>query len=193
MVRHGRNECNRARRFGRCVMNRDTLLRDPASSLSVVLWLSFTALMAMVVVEGCNPAPPYPIHFGGVECAYCHMVVSDPRFAAELVTKKGRVYYFDSIECLASFVAESQVPQADVHSMWVSDFQHPEHLIPAPSAFYLKASRLHSPMRRNFIAFSHSADRTQALATLGGTQMSWEEVLQLQRTHSRANTTLRAS
>lgn len=168
-----------------------SLPRGPAGGLVAGLWLGFTGLMAMAVVAGCNPAPPYPIHFGGVECAYCHMIVSDPRFAAELVTKEGRVYYFDSIECLASFVAEDEVAPAEVHSMWVSDFAHPDQLIPAAAAFYLKALRLHSPMRRNFIAFSRQTDRSQALASLGGTEISWNEILKTQPAHGATDATIR--
>ncbi|SRR5579875_1123302 len=161
------------------------------ASIPGTRWVELHLIMpviVMLVVVGCRPAPPYPIHFGSVECAYCHMVVSDRRFAAELVTKKGRVYYFDSIECLASFVAERQVAQGDIHSMWVSDFAHPEQLVPAPSAFYLKTRRLHSPMQRNLIAFASSADRAQAIMSLGGTELSWPEIIEAQHSPGSAKT-----
>ena len=42
-----------------------------------------------------------PINYGEDECEFCKMMVMDKRYGAELVTDKGKIYFFDSIECLA--------------------------------------------------------------------------------------------
>jgi copper chaperone NosL len=144
------------------------------------LWLRYVSWLPLLLLagtSGCYPAPPYPIHFGGVECAYCHMIVSDPRFAAELVTKKGRVYDFDSLECVASFYAQNMVAHEEVHSIWVSDFAHPGDLIPASSALYLKAPRLRGPMGVGLAAFAQPAALAEVKARLGGIETSWQETL----------------
>jgi copper chaperone NosL len=49
-------------------------------------------------------------------CAHCHMVLSDPSFAAQLVTADGRRLYFDDVGCLATYLHESR--RAVSHS-WV--------------------------------------------------------------------------
>lgn len=37
-------------------------------------------------------------------CEHCHMVLSDPRYAAQVSTEDGRRLYFDDIGCMASFL-----------------------------------------------------------------------------------------
>jgi hypothetical protein len=37
-------------------------------------------------------------------CEHCHMVLSDPRYAAQASTKEGRRLYFDDVGCMASFL-----------------------------------------------------------------------------------------
>ena len=67
---------------------------------------------------------PRPIAYDADGCAYCRMQISDPRFGAELVTTKGKVYAFDSIECLVAFYRQANAAH-DVRSVWVSDYRNP--------------------------------------------------------------------
>ncbi|HEU5219058.1 MAG TPA: hypothetical protein VFU23_10390 [Gemmatimonadales bacterium] len=88
---------------------------------------------AALLVAACAAGGPRPIAYGKEACAFCRMTVSDPRFGAELVTTRGRVYTFDSIECLASYYLGNR---DGVASMWVSAGAGSTALQPAERARY---------------------------------------------------------
>ena len=109
-----------------------------------------TACALLLFFLGCTPKPE-PIQFGKDLCHFCSMKIMDQRYGAELITSKGRVYKFDSIECLLAFSSEKKVK---VHSRWVVDFGNPGQLIPWEKALFLHTPRLPSPMGLNVAAFS---------------------------------------
>jgi len=49
--------------------------------------------------------PEDPV-WGKQTCASCAMLVSAPRFAAQLATHGGEVHYFDDVGCLAAYLAQ---------------------------------------------------------------------------------------
>ncbi len=104
------------------------------------------------------------------------MSIADPRFAAELVTRTGKVFYFDDAGCLAAFAVGGTVTPDRVHSAWVTDFRAPGTLIPAQDAAYLRTDRVQTPMGSNLLAVPRAAaDSLQA--ALGGTLLDWAQVL----------------
>jgi nitrous oxidase accessory protein len=113
------------------------------------------------------------------------MMLSDARLGAELVTTKGRVYYFDSPVCLAGFYAAGRVRAGDVDSMWVSDFFKPGRLLRVTKALFVKAERLHAGMGR-VLAVSDAAELAEAKQTYGGTEVSWQDVVAAARRTSQA-------
>ncbi len=52
------------------------------------------------------PDGPEPVAFDRTPCARCGMLVSDPRFAAQLQTRDGRVLHFDDPGCLLLYEHE---------------------------------------------------------------------------------------
>jgi copper chaperone NosL len=139
--------------------------------------MSRVAVALLALALAACEAKPAPIAYGHDECAYCRMTITDPRFGAELVTRRGRVYKFDSIECLAGFVASGQVPAGDVHSLWVTDFAHPPQLIPAREARYLRSIGLRSPMGLNLAGFARASDLENARTRYGGAASGWDRIL----------------
>ncbi len=104
------------------------------------------------------------------------MTIADPRFAAELVTRTGKVYLFDDAGCLATFAVSGPVGPEQVQSAWVSDFRHPGTLIPAQDAAFLRTDAVQSPMASNLVAVPRAAgDSLQA--ALGGVRLDWAQVL----------------
>ena len=138
---------------------------------------AMVALLALTA--GCGRSGPPPIAYdGSVSCEYCRMTVTDPRYGAELITEKGKVLAFDSIECLASYYAQAAGRGAAPRA-WVSDFQHPGTLIPADSARYLRGGPS-SPMALNVLAVSPAASTDDLRRQLGGGDvMTWSAVLEL--------------
>jgi len=104
------------------------------------------------------------------------MMIADSRFAAELVTRTGKVYAFDDAGCLATFAVSGPVGPDHVHSAWVTDFRHPGTLIPAQDARFLRTDQVRTPMGSNLLAVPRAAgDSLQA--ALGGTLLDWAQVL----------------
>jgi copper chaperone NosL len=104
------------------------------------------------------------------------MTVSDPRFAAELVTRKGRIFVFDDVGCLATFTATGPVPPDQVQGVWVTDLRHPGTLIPAQDAMYLRTDSLRTPMGSHLVAVPRQAADSLRSA-LGGELLDWSAVL----------------
>jgi copper chaperone NosL len=101
------------------------------------------------------------------------MIISDQRFGCQLVTRKGRVFKFDDLCCMHDFVKTGAVPEADILQRYVSDFNRPNHFIPAERAFFLRRA-MRSPMASNTPAFGSTADRETVRAQLGkGEDAPW--------------------
>jgi copper chaperone NosL len=115
------------------------------------------------------------VAFGADACASCLMGVADEGHAAELVTRTGRVYVFDSVECLASYAASLDDPD-QVHSTWVTDFSDPGEMVRAEEAFFLKSPTLGSPMGLGLTAFARAEDRDGAVHAFGGEPLDWDGV-----------------
>ena len=58
-------------------------------SLITLLWLFYS----------CNISPK-AINYGADGCHYCKMTIVETTHAAQIVTKKGKPYKYDAIECL---------------------------------------------------------------------------------------------
>lgn len=82
-------------------------------------------LCCLMLLMGCEdytrPTEPF---WNKQPCAHCRMLVSDPRFAAQLVTHDHDRLYFDDPGCLAAYMHEhaKEVEHAWVHtdSAWIS-------------------------------------------------------------------------
>jgi copper chaperone NosL len=122
---------------------------------------------------------PVPIRFGLDECEYCRMLISEPRFASELITDKGKVFTFDSIECLAAFSLQLQGMHAKQNSYWVSDYSVPERFLSAESSIFIESAKIKSPMGLNLLAVSGEEKLPPLLADTGGRMLTWVEVLEL--------------
>ena len=80
--------------------------------------LLVTAAMLLLLTAACedftHAAEPA---WNKQPCSHCRMLVSDPRYAAQLVTRSHERLFFDDPGCLAAYMQEhtSEVEQAWVH------------------------------------------------------------------------------
>lgn len=133
-------------------------------------------VLALTLGACIRASDPQPIDYGGAECDYCRMTISDPRFGAELVTAKGKVHQFDSIECLAGYYRQTNAAGAP-RSIWVNDFRHPGTLIDAHGAVFVRTTTLHSPMGRGLVALAAGSDKAAARREFGGPTLTWDAVV----------------
>ncbi len=127
---------------------------------------------AFLLLAGCGRGPR-DISFGKENCAHCGMTVSDRRFAAELVTVKGKVFVFDAIECMAGFLAEGKVADAEVGSVWTMMLDKPGEFTDGAKAWYLRSDRITSPMGMHIAAFHDLASAEKSRKENPGLLYRW--------------------
>lgn len=133
-------------------------------------------LIAVFTFMSCS-TKPQPIEFGVDNCDFCKMTISDERYGAELVTKKGRIYKFDDLHCIQGFVAEATVAKDAIASYWLIDFSQPGTLIEAEKSYLLENQELKSPMGSNIAAFSSIDSLKNFQTNYSGTEIKWEDYL----------------
>ncbi len=117
------------------------------------------------LLAGCTPEPE-PFHFGEDAGAYCRMTIDDERFASQVVMNTGRVYKFDAIECMASWLETEVADETDIHSVWVANMAEPGALLPALSARFVQSDAIRSPMGGGWAAFDSEEAAHDALRLL---------------------------
>lgn len=131
---------------------------------------------------GCGQPGPAPIAYGSVPCHHCHMTVADPRFGAELVSRRRKVFVFDDPGCMAAFVGAGRVAPSDIHSLWVNDFLEPDSMLDAREAVFIRSASLRTPMNSGLAAVRPGA-ADSLLRLVGGLRLTWDEVLSSAAAH----------
>jgi copper chaperone NosL len=121
---------------------------------------------------------PAEIHYGSDECAYCKMMITDPQFASQIVTAKGKAITFDSIECLATYQKEHSRELKEA-KLWVPDFSDPGHWLNAVQARYVKSEDIQSPMGESLLALPSAEAAQKHTTDKPGQLIKWKEVKQL--------------
>ena len=119
---------------------------------------------------------PEPINWGTDQCEHCKMTIVDNKFGAEIVTKKGKAYKFDAVECMMNYVSNGKISDADVSKYIVVDASKPVALIDAEKSVYLISENFPSPMGANLSAFGTSNDAGNFRNLYQGEIKSWEEL-----------------
>lgn len=101
------------------------------------------------------------------------MGIDDFRFAAQFVTAKGKVLFFDSIECLAAH----RVLHPDWQGQpWIRDFERDDWL-EAERTYFIRSPVLRSPMGVNVAAFGGRQQFEVAYAYYHGAELHWPDLL----------------
>ena len=109
-------------------------------------------LLTALIFTACGNSGPEPINYNKDACEFCKMSISENRFAAEIITVKGRVYKFDDLQCLLQYDADNK--EIPVKNYYVSSFLEDGKLIDAATALFIKHESMRSPMGGNIAAFS---------------------------------------
>ena len=121
--------------------------------------------------------------YGTDQCAHCHMTIADPRYAAELVTRTGKVIVFDDIGCLAAFLATGAVAPGAVHSTWAHDYASPGEWVRTGDLSYVRSESFHTPMGSGLVALMRSQGADSLRAAVSGERLDWAQVLALAPGH----------
>lgn len=116
-------------------------------------------LALLLLTISCSVAPE-AIAYGKDQCSFCVMNIVDKTHSAQYVTKKGKQFKFDAIECLVNDLNKQN--EEEMAFILVADFQNPGVMIDAQTASYLISPAIKSPMGVNLSALS-SKEKAEAL------------------------------
>lgn len=140
---------------------------------SIVLLMLFS----LVLVQACS-VEPVPLVYGKDMCHTCKMTLVDTKFGAEILTKKGKVYTFDDMNCLLSFYTSDYEERSNIQQVLVIDFTAPGKLIDASTAHFVRADAIRSPMASGVAAFSSQEGLNSFNSQWNGELLTWDEVVQ---------------
>ncbi len=132
------------------------------------------SILALLVLLASCSADPRPIAYGQDGCHHCKMTLMDPKFGAELVTEKGKVFVFDDVNCMLMYM-DSVEDEAYKHVL-VTDYLNPGVLLDAKTAFYLKSEQFQTPMASQVVAFPDFDLLEEYKRKNGGVYLAWGEL-----------------
>ncbi|QHT68333.1 hypothetical protein GXP67_17635 [Rhodocytophaga rosea] len=145
----------------------------------------YVGLTSILLLIACQSGPE-PIAYGSDNCHHCKMTISDNRYGSELVTQKGKVYKFDSIECMAQYLDENEAG-ASAKTLLATDYKNPGQFIEVSKAIFLQSEQMPSPMGMFLTAFSDQETASQFAAEKSGNLLTWEATQKLCASHGNAH------
>lgn len=132
-------------------------------------------LSASMLLNSCSGGPQ-PVIAGRDNCYLCKMAITDIRYAAELVTEKGKVYIFDDVFCLQSFMKTGMQGDTKVKDIYLADFSGEHSLVKAGESFLLQGGDIRGPMNGNVIAFKNMDSMKMMAERFNAVAINWEQV-----------------
>lgn len=151
---------------------RHKYVKSKAPAISVAALL----LACAFTFPGCQSGP-VAILTGTDNCYYCKMTIADARYAAELVTTKGKVYKFDDLHCLRTLLNAGSIEKQQVKTIYLADFAGDHSLVKATDTYLLRGDAIHAPMNGDIIAFKNHDSMKAAAVQLDAALTSWEELI----------------
>ncbi len=117
-----------------------------------------------------------PIDYSHDACTYCKMTIMDKRYAAEIITKKGKAYKFDDISCLKKYIKEENLPESEL-TIFVADYSNTDNkFLDARHAVYLHSDVFKSPMNGYYAAFAKGENAQPLIDSLNLLLLKWENL-----------------
>ncbi len=129
----------------------------------------------LFVFVGCN-VQPEDINYGADACHYCQMNIVDGRYAAEIVTTKGKVHKFDAVECMINYIEKNKLNKEEIAFTMVNSFSDPVNLHPADKSYFLRSSSLPSPMGMYITPFESKDSAEFYQRKHSGEIFNWEQL-----------------
>lgn len=136
------------------------------------LLIFFFATLLTSCSTGAEPIKP-----GIDNCYFCKMNISDVRYGAELVTKKGRVYKFDDSYCLLSYLKTKELNATEIKNTYLTNYSNDHQLLNANTALLLQSDNLRGPMGGNLAAFNSPDSLNRIQEKYKGTETHWEKII----------------
>lgn len=135
----------------------------------------FILFFVFIAFNACSQQSE-PINYGKDACHTCKMTIIDKKFGAEIVTRKGKIYKFDDLVCLVSFIKTNAISNEEINNKLIIDYQKENNFLNAEQSVYFVSDDLHSPMNGNAAAFSEKAEAQKFQNGKKGIIMDWNEI-----------------
>lgn len=131
----------------------------------------------ILLLAACSSGPK-PIEYGKDACDFCRMTIMDPKFGGEFVTKKGKVYKFDAVECMANYYHDHEAETKNLTTILVANYADLGKMLNANQAVFMQNDKIKSTMGAYLAAFPDEASARQSFPD-DGKLMGWEELLKV--------------
>lgn len=143
-------------------------------SMSIKISMLVPAFLCFLLA--CSSGPR-PVQYGQDTCVHCEMTIIDSRYGTEIVTEKGKVYTFDSIECLVEFFQNNLPEGESAKSIFLTPFDKPGNLFDAENGQVLYCLAMPSPMGKYLTAFDNPEKADSIRVMNGGKLFKWSDLL----------------
>lgn len=106
---------------------------------------NFVLFIAFNLLSACNPESQ-PINYGSDLCESCRMSIVDQRFGSEIVTKKGKVFKFDAVECMVNYLDNRIEDESILKYILTNTLDAPGDLTDVQECKFLRSKNMPSPM-----------------------------------------------
>jgi copper chaperone NosL len=93
---------------------------------------------------------PQPIDYGNDNCNFCEMTIVSQVYSAQAVSRKGKQYKYDAIECMVNDQLQNNY---DMAVNLVANYEQPGTMIDVDNARFVINDSIKSPMGVNLAAF----------------------------------------
>ena len=135
---------------------------------------AFACLLLSLAACARGPVGPAALDTRNDSCASCRMVVSDGRFAAQLVAPGEEPRFFDDLGCLRDYLAaKPRLPRGTV--AFVADHRTREW-VRASQATFTRREAVATPMSSHLLAHASAASRDADPVAAGGAPVGLAEL-----------------
>lgn len=134
--------------------------------------LSLLFLLGLIGLQCCSEGPKEP-DLKLDACTYCTMKITQLPFITQTQNELGKVYFFDSIECLAAFEIKNNI---NPKKTWVTHFGNNPEWVSLPHAHFIYNKEIKSPMGLSLVSFKSEDELLKFHQIYGGKIMNWDEV-----------------
>ena len=102
----------------------------------------------------------------------------EPRFGAEIITKKGKIFKFDDAHCVANYISNKKIDQNNIKQTLFIDYSTESSFVKGEEAWFVVSPKLKSPMNSNAAAFPSRDAADKKAAKVSGAVKNWKSLAQ---------------
>ncbi len=140
------------------------------TSLLILTFLLF-------IFTSCS-SQPQPFVTGQDDCHVCKMGLVDFKYGGEIITNKGKVYKFDDMRCMISFIKSNSLEEKEISKTLTMNFNKPNEFLDVKKAWFAVSADLRSPMGSNAAGFGSKSEAENVLKDKTGQIFRWADLLE---------------